>query len=62
MKITVKGGPHGGYGFYDGTNPLFFSKWGDDPIALIEQVLSVGATDIDYAGEMTEAECEKDFA
>ena len=61
MKITIKSNEYG-MGFYGDTKPLFWHKDGDDVVALLGDVVGLGATSVEYIGEITDAEVEQDFA
>jgi len=61
MKITIKSNDYGMAFFGDG-DPLFWHKEGNCVISLLEQVVNLGATSVEYIGEITDAEVEQDFA
>lgn len=61
MKITIKSNDYG-MGFYGDGKPLFWHKDGHCIISLLEEVVNIGATSIEYIGEITDAEEDRDFA
>jgi hypothetical protein len=61
MKITIKSNDYG-MGFYGDDKPLFWHKDGNCVISLLEQVVNLGATSVEYIGEITDAEVENEFA
>ena len=61
MKITIKSNDCG-LGFYGDGKPLFYSKSGDDLIALIQQVVTFKPDSVEYDGELSDTVMEQDFA
>lgn len=61
MKITIKSNDYG-LGFYGDGKPLFYSKSGDDLIALIQQVVELKSESVEYDGELSDTDMEQDFA
>ena len=61
MKITIKSNDCG-LGFYGDGKPLFYSKSGDDLIALIQQVVALKSESVEYDGELSDTDMEQDFA
>ena len=62
MKITIKSNDSG-MGFYGDGKPLFFHKDGHCTITLLQAIVALGATSVEYIGEFKSYdEVEKDFA